>query len=154
MRQNDRIYMGVGVVAVSFLVAVLFLTIYGSDFNIFQQESSFSLRAKFDNVSGVHINSPIRIAGVHVGRVKAIRLDNKTYQAEVSMAFSKKIEIPVDSSVMVYTDGLLGGRYLSITAGFSDDMLNNNQRIEHANSGLVLEEFLANAVNAMRKKND
>ena len=61
--------------------------------------------------------------------------------------------MPVDSSVKVYTDGLLGGRYLSINVGFeSDDLLKSGGVIEHTTSGLVLEDFLAGAVNSMRGK--
>ena len=58
-----------------------------------------------------------------------------------------------DSAVKVYTDGLLGGRYLSLSIGYeSDDLLKNGGVIEHTTSGLVLEDFLASAVNSMRGK--
>lgn len=152
MKSKERIYLGVGIAFVCTVVALLFLSLYGSQFNVMDNSSPFYLQAKFDNVSGLHVRSPIRIAGVNVGRVHAIRLDDN-YQAQVILGFDRPIAIPSDSAVKVYTDGLLGGRYLSLSIGYeSDDLLKNGGVIEHTTSGLVLEDFLASAVNSMRGK--
>lgn len=152
MKSSDRVYFGVGIAFIVFVCALLFLSLYGSQFNVIDNQGHFYLQAKFDNVSGLHQRSPVRIAGVNVGRVHSIRLDDD-YQAQVVLSFDRPISLPVDSSVKVYTDGLLGGKYLSIGVGFeSDDLLKNGGVIEHTTSGLVLEDFLAGAVNAMRGK--
>lgn len=152
MKSTERVYFGVGIAFIAAVCALLFLSLYGSQLNVMEAHSPFYLQARFDNVSGLHVRSPIRIAGVNVGRVYSIKLDDN-YQAQVVLAFDRPISVPVDSSVKVYTDGLLGGRYLSINIGFeSDDLLKSGGVIEHTTSGLVLEDFLAGAVNSMRGK--
>ena len=152
MTSNNRAYFGVGAAFIVFVIALLFLAIYATDFNMFESNHSYRLKARFDNVTGLHERSPIRIAGVNVGRVERIILDSD-YRAVVSMSFDKDLQLPADSAVKVYTEGLLGGRYLSITVGFdTEQLLKNGGVIEHTSSGMVLEDFLAGAVNAMRGK--
>lgn len=154
MQQYRQMYMAVGVLVVVFLCGMLFLTFKGSDSSLFSNRDVFGLYAKFDQVSGLHVNSPVRIAGVQVGRVTHIALDAKTYQARVDMSFNQDIAIPVDSSAVIYTDGLLGSKYISIQVGYEHQALADGARIEQTSSGVVLEEFLASAVNMLRKKDD
>jgi phospholipid/cholesterol/gamma-HCH transport system substrate-binding protein len=69
---------------------------------------SYRVEASFDNIGGLKLRSPVKAAGVVVGRVESIKLDPKTYAAVVSMridrdySFSKDTmprSIPRDCSV-------------------------------------------------------
>ncbi len=55
--------------------------------------------------------------------MSALTLDPKTYLVTLHMNIRDDIHIPVDSSLMVTSSGLLGGSYLSITPGGEDKML-------------------------------
>jgi phospholipid/cholesterol/gamma-HCH transport system substrate-binding protein len=87
------------------------------------------------------------MAGVDVGRVTRIELDTKQYKAVVSMQLNSKYnEIPSDSDASIYTQGLLGGKFIGLTAGGSDTYLKNNDQIGFTQSALVLENLIGQLV--------
>jgi phospholipid/cholesterol/gamma-HCH transport system substrate-binding protein len=57
-------------------------------------------------------------------------------------------QIPTDSDASIYTQGLLGGKFIGLTAGGAETYLKNNDRIDFTQSAFVLEnligQFLAN----------
>ena len=57
----------------------------------------YDLIARFNNVSGIERGSDVRIAGVKIGQVSAIGLDDDL-RAEVSMEVDSKVALSVDSS--------------------------------------------------------
>lgn len=112
-------------------------------------QSEFQLVARFQNTNGIHKGTPIRIAGVKVGQVSRIELNTQTYAAKVTLSFSiPQLRIPTDSSISVYTDGLVGSKYLHINPGFSEKFLKDGERIAKTNPGVIIEELIAQAIRA------
>ena len=112
-------------------------------------QSKFQLVARFQNANGIQKGTPIRIAGVKVGQVSRIELNTQTYTARVTLSFSApQLRIPNDSSISVYTDGLVGSKYLHVNPGFSEEFLKDGERIAKTNSGVIIEELIAQAINA------
>ncbi|NOT41225.1 MAG: outer membrane lipid asymmetry maintenance protein MlaD [Alphaproteobacteria bacterium] len=83
----------------------------------------YEVLARFDRVDGVAVGTDVRMAGIKIGSVTSQELDQKSYRALVKMNIKQGIALPDDSSVKVATEGLLGGTYLSVSPGGSDDML-------------------------------
>lgn len=77
--------------------------------------------ARFSNVGGLKEGAPVEIAGVEIGRVKDITLDD--YQAKVKMLIDPGIEIQEDAIAAVKTKGLIGEKYVEITPGASDRII-------------------------------
>jgi phospholipid/cholesterol/gamma-HCH transport system substrate-binding protein len=95
------------------------------------------------------VGAPVSMAGVDVGRVARIDLDPKEYKAVVQLRLDSKFsQIPSDTDASIYTQGLLGGKFIGLTAGGADTFLKNGDRIDFTQSALVLEnligQFLAN----------
>jgi phospholipid/cholesterol/gamma-HCH transport system substrate-binding protein len=84
---------------------------------------TYHLNATFDHVDGLSPGADVRIAGVKVGRVGDIRLDPRTYQADVGFTVQQGISLTTDSSATISTDGLLGGKYLALATGGEDATL-------------------------------
>ena len=61
----------------------------------------------------------MRLAGVKVGTVTGIDLDPQTFRAVTTFSMSTGIEVPDDSSVVVSSEGLLGGNFVEILPGAS-----------------------------------
>ncbi len=59
---------------------------------------TYEASARFDNIGGLKPRAAVRSAGVVVGRVTAIRFDDKAYQAEVTLALDRRYQFPKDSS--------------------------------------------------------
>ena len=80
----------------------------------------YALIAKFDRIDGINVGSDVRMSGIKIGTVTNEELDQKTYRALIRMSIRSDIKIPDDSSIRVATVGLLGGSYLSVSAGGND----------------------------------
>ncbi|MCF0210022.1 MAG: MCE family protein [Bacteroidales bacterium] len=81
--------------------------------------------AIYDNVQGMHESNYIYCNGLKVGYVAKITpMSKKNDKFLVKISVDKNIEIPVDSKLTLYSDGLLSGMALKIEAGQSSKMLN------------------------------
>jgi phospholipid/cholesterol/gamma-HCH transport system substrate-binding protein len=101
----------------------------------------YDLYAKLSNTGGLQKGSVIEIAGVEVGRVRHIGLDN--YQAKLVLHMQSGIRIQEDSILSVKTKGLMGEKYISLSAGGSDRMLAPGEYIRETEAPIDLEELLA-----------
>jgi phospholipid/cholesterol/gamma-HCH transport system substrate-binding protein len=111
------------------------------------QSESYRLYAKFDNVGGLKVRSPIKVGGVVVGRVTNISLDSEDFTPLVAMDISKQFNnFPDTSSVAILTSGLLGEQFIGLTPGFIDEEENTilaaNDHIEDTRSAMVLEDLI------------
>lgn len=91
--------------------------------------STYNLNANFTDIGGLKVRSAVEIAGVEIGTVKAISLNPQTYEAEVTLAINKNIQIPADSSASITATGILGDNFISIMPGFASQNLTNNGQI-------------------------
>ena len=83
------------------------------------------------------------MAGVTIGRVDSIKLDQSVYKAVVKMKINAAFnQIPNDSDAAIMTSGLLGGQYIGITAGGAEEFLKSGDRIELVQDALVLENLI------------
>tara|TARA_R110002126_G_scaffold98045_36_gene228230 strand:+ start:804 stop:1277 length:474 start_codon:yes stop_codon:yes gene_type:complete len=107
---------------------------------------SYILYAKFDNIGGLKVRSPIKVGGVVVGRVASIELDTVYYTPVVKMEISEQYSnFPETSSVAILTSGLLGEQYLGLQPGFIDEtvqILADGDTVQETRSAIVLEELI------------
>jgi len=122
--------------------ALLFLALKAANLGNFSGDDGYVLQARFDNIGGLKARAPVRSAGVTVGRVTAITLDNKTYQGVVIMDIRRGFEFPKDSLAKILTSGLLGDQYVGLEAGVNDAALAPGATITHTQSALVLENLI------------
>ncbi|MFN2426388.1 MAG: outer membrane lipid asymmetry maintenance protein MlaD [Candidatus Binatia bacterium] len=97
--------------------------------------------ALFDQVAGLKPKSPVEIAGVRVGQVSGIGLD-ETFRARVDLDLDSTLELPIDSSAAIVTAGILGDRYIQLTPGAEEEMMKPGEQIAYTESALVLERLI------------
>ena len=102
----------------------------------------YQIIAKFNNSDGISIGSDVKISGVKIGNVLSQELDHKSYKAKLVMTIDPSIKIPVDSSIKIVSEGLLGSKYLLINPGSEEEFLQNNDQIEYTQSSVNFEELL------------
>lgn len=103
----------------------------------------YALTARFDNIGSLKVRAPVTMAGVRLGRVEAIRFDEDTYQAVVTLRIDNAYDrLPTDTFANIYTAGLLGEQYVGMDPGGSPDYLADGDQIEHTQSALVLEQMV------------
>src|ERR1700678_1082666 len=83
------------------------------------------------------------MSGVQIGRVSKIDFDPQEYKAVVVMQINDKFnQIPTDSDASIYTQGLLGGKFIGLTAGGAETYLKNGDQIDFTQSAFVLENLI------------
>jgi phospholipid/cholesterol/gamma-HCH transport system substrate-binding protein len=124
------------------IAAMVFLALKVANQSSFRAAPSYQVHAYFTNIGGLKMRSPIKSAGVVVGRVTGIQLDTTNYQAKVSMAIEKPYQFSVDSSASIITSGLLGEQYVGLEVGAEEKMLQEGDSIEFTSSALLLEKLI------------
>jgi phospholipid/cholesterol/gamma-HCH transport system substrate-binding protein len=83
------------------------------------------------------------MSGVEMGRVTNIAFDSKQYKAVVTMRIdARNNQIPTDSDAAIYTQGLLGGKFIGLTAGGAETYLKDKDQIVFTQSAFVLENLI------------
>lgn len=98
------------------LVCVAYLTVKLGRMEVFHSEG-YVLTASFNSVSGLRPGAEVEIAGVRVGRVKSIRLDDKQPRAIVELQLGDNVHLTDDVIASVKTSGLIGDKYISLEPG-------------------------------------
>ncbi|MCX2931781.1 MCE family protein [Mycobacterium sp. CVI_P3] len=80
----------------------------------FQAEKTYN--AEFENVSGLKTGQFVRIAGVEVGKVKTISLENGSTPT-VEFTADDSVVLTEGNRAVIRYDDLIGGRYLSLEEG-------------------------------------
>lgn len=112
---------------------------------------AFYLYAPFSKADGLMNGADVRIAGIKVGEVEGQKLGNG-YQVLVKLGFDKKIELSVDTSAVIETDGLLGSKYLEIVPGADEEMLESGDEIAYTQDAVILTELMDKVNAYMREK--
>lgn len=105
----------------------------------------YTVYAEFQKAGGIKSGSIVEIAGVEVGKVKSIKLNND-YQALVEITIFKDVKIQEDAIASIKTKGLIGEKYIQITPGGSDRLLQNGGKIRETESAVDLEELISKYV--------
>jgi phospholipid/cholesterol/gamma-HCH transport system substrate-binding protein len=63
--------------------------------------------------------------------------------AIVTFSVSKNIKLPSDSSASISSDGLFGGKYLSLIPGGNEKILKDGDSIKYTTGPLNLESLIA-----------
>ena len=95
------------------LLLLAFATTRIGDFVFFEHKNNI-VEAEFDDLLGLDIQSPVRMAGVKIGVVQDILLrDNK---AVVRIALNPGVRLPASTRASIIGRGLVGEKNLALTA--------------------------------------
>ncbi len=138
------------------VAAVLVLTLrVASLTDVGGKEGSYLVSADFGNIGKLSPGNAVKIAGVVIGRVKTINIDQNSFQAVVTMQLSKNYSaIPKDSNAKILTAGLLGEQYVGLEPGGDEESLKEGSHIKLTQSALVLENLIGQFVTSMSAKKD
>ena len=140
---NSRgLELAVGVFVVLGLLALLFLALKVSDISGLSDAKGYKISATFSNIGSLKVRAPVTLAGVRIGRVTAINIDQETFEAVVELTVDPTYSLPTDTSASILTAGLLGEQYIGLEPGGMPDTLSEGDQIELTQSALVLERLI------------
>ena len=118
--------------------AVGFLVYAGQSTGFTGNAASYPLVASFRSVDGVTVGTDVRLAGVKVGTVTALELNPQTFFADATISVRDDVLLPEDSTILVSSEGLLGGSFIELQPGGSLENLGPGDEIEDTQGAVSL----------------
>lgn len=131
---------GVGIFIIVGLLCLGYLSVKLGDVNLFSTEQ-YVLKAHFTNVSGLKEGAMVELAGVQIGKVSKISLDD--YEALVEMLIEPGVELQEDAIASIRTQGIIGDKYIKIKTGGADEIIAKDGEIVETESAIELEELVS-----------
>ncbi len=131
----------VGIFVLVGCLCVIYLTIVLGGVTLFGPKG-YTLYGYFYSVSGLKAGANIEMAGVGIGNVSDIKLDKERLEAKVIFKINEGVQLSEDSIASVKTAGIIGEKYISISPGGSDVMLEDNDEIDNTESALDIESLV------------
>ena len=147
MSENKtEVFVGGAIVALAiFFVFYVFQTI-GPSTGL----GNYPIYASFRSLEGVRVGTDVRLAGVKIGAVTHIELDRGTYEAKSTLSIEKGIQIPDDSSLTITSEGLLGGNFVEVVPGMSEDFLQSGDQVLDTQGSVSLIQLMMRYVSGSK----
>jgi phospholipid/cholesterol/gamma-HCH transport system substrate-binding protein len=101
----------------------------------------YTVQAMFTTAGGLQTGAVVELAGVEIGRVEHITLDD--YQARVKLKINSNISLSEDTKAAIKSKGLIGERYVEISPGKAGNKLEPGGLIRETESPVDIQELIA-----------
>jgi len=104
----------------------------------------YEITARFDNIGGLTERSPVKLAGLTIGRVTDIEIDPETFEAVATLRIDGRYNnLPRDTIASIYTAGLLGEQFIELSPGADEAVLGQGDRLMMTQSAVILERIIS-----------
>ena len=138
--QKITIETGVGLFLVVGLICLGYLSVKLGDVSLFGTEQ-YTVKASFANVSGLKEGATIEVAGVSIGKVGKIHLED--YEAKVELFINPDVQLQEDAIASIRTQGIIGDKYVKIKTGGADEFIENGGELLETESAIEIEELIS-----------
>jgi phospholipid/cholesterol/gamma-HCH transport system substrate-binding protein len=139
-----QVEVGVGIFMLVGLLALAYLSINLGNVDLGFGSRRYRVHADFPSVNGLKTGASVEIAGVQVGRVAGIGLQD--YQARVTMRIDQGVKLQEDAIVSIKTKGLIGEKFVQISPGGSDKLVGEGGRLKEVEAPVDFEELISKYV--------
>ncbi|AWD33042.1 Putative phospholipid ABC transporter substrate binding protein [Candidatus Fokinia solitaria] len=139
MYNTRSIDVAIGIIVMALTVFALIM-IFKHDTTMLET-SKYTLRAEFERVDGIKVGSDVKIAGVKVGKVSEISI-NEDYLALLKIEIIGNIRVPSDSVAEIISDSLIGNKYVNLNIGSSNQYLADDGKFEWTQPPVNIESLV------------
>lgn len=132
----------VGLFLVIGFLCFAYISVKLGNVDIFGPET-YRVSARFSSISGLKVGANIEIAGVKIGRVAKIKLDNSDYSAIVELDINSEVPLQEDCIASIRTSGIIGDKYISIIPGGFDELIGPGGEIVETEPSINIEELIS-----------
>lgn len=104
--------------------------------------SSYTLHGSFRTADGIGVGTDVRLAGVKIGTVTSLSLNPQTFFADATISVPESVQVPADSSLLISSEGLLGGNFVEIQPGGALENVEPGGEIEDTQGSVSLISLL------------
>ena len=144
MQSNATRDLVVGLFVLLGLLALSYLSLQVGGVELSSGEK-IVLEATFDDIGGLSARAPVRVAGVKIGQVSGIDLD-EDLRATVRLEVDADVGLSIDSSAAIRTAGLLGDQFIAVELGAEDDVLVDGEAFQFTESAFSIEKLVGQLV--------
>ncbi|WDP88694.1 MAG: outer membrane lipid asymmetry maintenance protein MlaD [Desulfobacter sp.] len=137
--KNLELYVGIFVLIGAACIAYLVLVV--GEAKLFGGER-YALHGYFSSVTGLKTGARVEMAGVEIGNVGKISLDRDRLVARVVFHIDSGVEVTEDSIASVKTSGIIGEKYIDISPGGAEMLLEEGEEIMNTESTLDIESLV------------
>jgi phospholipid/cholesterol/gamma-HCH transport system substrate-binding protein len=130
----------VGVFVLAGAACLAYLSFSLGDADLFRSPY-YSVVAEFESITGLRKGASVEIAGVEVGKVLDISLDQ--YQANVTLGIRSGLEVSTDTVASIRSKGIIGDKFVKLSPGGSGEMVKPGGRLIETESSINLEELIS-----------
>lgn len=142
-RVSHRLEFAVGIFLLIGLITTGYISFRLGEVELWSH-NDYIVYARFSNVAGLKEKAPVTIAGVEVGRVESITLDNG--QALIALRIRKDVKLEEDSIASIKTMGIIGDKYIAISPGGLDSYIPPGGEIVDTQPPVDIEELIGKFV--------
>ena len=136
--------------AIVLLTAIGFLTLGMQSINT--QKDGYNILLIFGSTAGLKNGDDVKISGINVGKITKLELNQEDYNAKINIIVNNNIKIPDDSSAKITSSSLLGGNFLDIIPGSSDQNLGPNDIIYDTTDPVSFTDMLGKVIFSGKSK--
>lgn len=141
----------VGAFVLAGALSLVFLAVKVSGVSFSSRADTYRVIARFDNVAGLRERAKVSMAGVTIGRVSDISVDQEYGEAIVTLELNGGPGgLSVDTGAQILTEGMLGARYVGLLPGGDLETLEDGDELENTQGALVLENMVGDLITRMR----
>ncbi|MEM7653153.1 MAG: MlaD family protein [Pseudomonadota bacterium] len=147
MQRKELVETLTGAVVVALGLVAIAVAYLGAD----QQgegQDGYVLTAEVPTVGSLREGADVRIGGIAVGEVSAMRLKTKTLQAVVEMTIQDEVQIPTDSAFKISSDGLLGDNFVTISIGGEEKMFVGDSKFRYAQGAIDVVDLVSRLISS------
>ena len=135
--------LSVGIFVLAGIICLGYLSVKLAKMEVFKGDG-YEVYAIFSDIGGLKAGSSVLIAGMEVGRIKSITMED--YEAKVVITLPREVKLQEDAIAAIKTRGLIGEKFLVIMPGGSEKILSPGDRIRETMPAVDMEDLLSNYV--------
>ncbi len=114
------------------------------------EDGRYDVTAQFSSADGLSVGGLVRAAGVPVGEIKELHLD-ENFRAVAVLRIDDSVELDAEASASIVTDGLFGAKFIQLDVGASDLRIRDGGQIAFTEDSLILDDLLELIISQAKK---
>ncbi len=138
-----KVELAVGAFVLAGILCLAYLSVNLGGLALFET-GVYEVTAKFSSVSGLRTGATVEMAGVQVGRVQSIVLDED--EAVVMLRLDASLKLTSDTIASVRTKGILGDSFVNLSPGGSEKFIPAGGRIRETEPSLDIQKLIGDFI--------
>ena len=136
---------------VSVAIVLALVLVFGPP--LLARTTTYEVHASFQRADGLSVGSPVRAAGVTVGKVVAMELADG-FRVRATFSIDREVVLDTDASAAIVTDGIFGEKLVQIDIGGGEDNIPVGGTISFTEDALIIDDLLELIISQARAKRE